>query len=195
MGDAANADAWKSPAGLSAIAAGVATVAALVGVAVQAADNSQDQGGASGPGSQPPVVDWSFPEIATVAELVSTVEVVASASLPANEADHRFLEISSSSGSVAMTIPVRWGSQGISPLLAQDSDDVVGLVVLATPEVSRFYNEWNVPGMFVGITEQTEAVADVLESRTSFYEQSCVLAGENEVLSNNSTGTYRVWMS
>lgn len=74
-------------------------------------------------------------------------------------------------------MPVGWGQQEVAPYLADDTDEVIGVAAVAAPDISRFYNEWDIAGIFLAVSDNVAAVVGGLKERTPFYQQHGAAAG------------------
>lgn len=190
---------WLGPAGISAIAAAVAAIVGLVALLVQIylnTDATKGVGSSTSTSSSRQAgsslnSDASRP-VGTVAELVAVVETYASKLLLEDGSIHRFALLAEQSGSVQFDTPIDWGNQRVGPWL-NDAGSKVGVSLVASPDISRFYNEWGTPGLFVGVSEKPAALEGYSDQRSSFYEQSCISLGGNTISNSKAKGAYRIW--
>jgi hypothetical protein len=193
-------ETWRSPAGVSAIAAVIGSLVAVMALLVSSRgddddDPSADQSARDSPSA--PVAsdtgreDPPMEPADSLEGVVTSVRAAAEASLAASE------EVGPSTtrgdAVVSADLPTQWDDWEVSPWLAPDSDEKIGLVLLAAPDISRFYG-YEDPGFFVGVSSLPDFDAeDELERVERGWEDDCVRVGENRISGAKWTGHYEVY--
>ena len=202
-------EGWKSPAGLSAIAAIATAIVAVIallagrdsggtaqlstGDASAGRDDTTTSATSATDDTQTPASIELGP-VETVAELVALVDQVAGQRLPSGSSHTSFTTLATPDESVAGSVPVAWDDQDVTNWLDRD-DARIGVLILAAEDISRFYNEWGAAGVFVGVSDsQSEFDPRAhLDGYRTFYEQNCVLEGEADVADASASGRYQIW--
>ena len=205
-------EGWRSPAGISALAAVAGTLVALVALLVSFAGDEPDgearegpaSGSAGGPSSgsvtqsaaesaspveEPVAVE--LPAVTRVEQIVPGVHDIAVDVLPSEEAagdvERRGTQ------EVNADFPVAWPDGGPAPWLADESDDRLGLAIPASTDVSRFF-DGEVAGFFVGASSLPGMDPEkYLEARERGWETNCVRVGENTIEGGAGSGHYEVY--
>lgn len=113
---------------------------------------------------------------------------------PAGGGYPEYVQVTSANDVISVEVPVVWTGEESPPWLNND-DEPIGVSVVATPEVTRFYQAWDTPGLFLGASTKIadEGADALLDAGRTFHEQSCIPAGRGEVESDAYVGRYEIW--
>ncbi len=207
-GASRSGEGWRSPAGISAIAAGVGTLVAVTALFLsfrdddptRAADGPTSSTSASASGSPSGSASTSapgetvaveLPVVDGVEQIVPAVREVARAALPSEEpagsVERRGIE------AVNADFPVAWSDGGTAPWLADENDDRLGTAIPASTDTTRFF-AGEVAGFFLGVSSLPEMDPEAyLEQRENGWETTCVRVGENTIRGRTGLGHYEVY--
>ncbi len=115
-------------------------------------------------------------------------EVDTSGTAPAYE----YATVYDDDGVIVMQVPTTWTD--VSGANWSIDGRNVGYSIIAAPDIDGFYNTWNTPGVFFGVSEvlydETEA-GDLLD--TWSFDEVCTYDGRTEYQDAVYTGAYDVW--
>jgi hypothetical protein len=193
-------ESWRGPAGISAIAGAAAALVALVALVFSVTGGSSDSDEVPQDGP-PKDEEESGPEVTRedVHSVAEMMEILASVRIGLNESQeaHSYSSIvSTPDGSVSMDAPAAWSDLDVDGWLYGEDDERIGAALIASEDISRLYNDWNVAGVFVGVSDRIDATfdgRDFVDASKSFLESNCVLNAEGSVVSTDLDGGYSIW--
>jgi serine protease Do len=103
-----------------------------------------------------------------------------------------FVDVTDDSGTISLRVPETW-----TDTVSEDwdlGDGPIGAAFTAAPDVQGFNDTWDVPGVFVGVSEEVAAnftpseVLDVFD-----FNEDCTYDDRYDYESGNLAGEYDVW--
>jgi|GEM_PF-304849 len=104
-----------------------------------------------------------------------------------------YTNISDKAGILSVDVPVEWKdvAEGEWKL---DGENVVGIQLDATPDLTTFFESWGVPGLIISYSEllPQEMTEGELLDRFS-YKDTCTDAGRTDLPDGDLVGVYQIW--
>lgn len=135
----------------------------------------------------------ALPQARSYSELIGQLERF---SLPAGQPYDTYDAISDVYGTLTAELPSQWTDADGSVWLAEDTDDAVGVAVLASTDLDALYDGWGVSGAFVAASEElatTTTPDEVLDWRTVKYSATCTFQGRGDFVGATEIGRYEIW--
>lgn len=95
---------------------------------------------------------------------------------------------------LSVKVPVPWTDQRAG--LWTIDDEVVGIRLMAAPDLDGFENDWNTPGLFYGVSAQLAQTLTVEEGLDSIdFKESCTYGDRFAYEDSLFTGAYDLWVN
>ncbi|MCS6826152.1 MAG: trypsin-like peptidase domain-containing protein, partial [Caldilinea sp.] len=104
-----------------------------------------------------------------------------------------FMEVRDDTETIGLRVPESW-----TDLLSEDwdlGDGPIGVAFTAAPNVKKFNDTWNTPGIFVGVSETLAEIIDDPADLLDFFDlkEDCTYDARYEYATQSLVGVYDVW--
>ncbi len=135
-------------------------------------------------------------ELAVTYSFASNLEsdVPSSGTGSGSTAYSRYVKVTDDSGAIEVEIPAEWSD--INGGNWTDGGDVIGAGLSAAPNLQRFNERWDEPGMFFGVSDDIARLGgyiQVLDIRRDSLRQSCKFKSRNDYADAVYEGKYDVF--
>ncbi|MDW8327800.1 MAG: trypsin-like peptidase domain-containing protein, partial [Anaerolineales bacterium] len=106
----------------------------------------------------------------------------------------RYVQVTDDSGAIVVEIPAEWSD--INGGNWTDGNEVIGAGLSAAPNLQRFSERWDEPGMFFGVSDDIARLGgyiQVLDIRRDSLRQSCTFKSRNDYADDVYEGKYDVF--
>jgi serine protease Do len=126
-------------------------------------------------------------------ELLAAALDAAAADAPADEPPAiDFVSISDDSGTITLNVPESWADV-VSADWEVDDTGPIGVSLTAAPDVEEFNDRWDVPGIFIGVSEEVAELTPTEAVDLFDFADTCTYDDRYDYSTDAIDGVYDVW--
>jgi serine protease Do len=100
--------------------------------------------------------------------------------------------VTDASGVLRVSVPLEWGEH--TGHLWSEGDSILGVTIVAAPGIDQFYNSWNTPGLFLGVSRSRAASMDIeTQLDQTDFSSNCTLQERGDYQAGRYSAMYDVW--